>query len=243
VAASRSRPCLLLLPGILCDRRIFRAQSRALRAVADVVIPDTSRIREVRKWLDGLLQRLPRRFGVAGLPRSGLGALELLRLALHCIERLALIGSNAEPASPRAYRRRRYYWCLWRSQGPAALARQVKPTYFQRPTQRRRHSPLVREMALAMSTRAARAQFDWGATRDSVLALWSRFAGPALIVSGVGDQLCPPALQRRLAHANPRAHWDAFARCGHFIPLERPAALNASLRARIATPAQATRDP
>jgi pimeloyl-ACP methyl ester carboxylesterase len=46
-----------------------------------------------------------------------------------------------------------------------------------------------------------------------------------------------------LEHANPRAHWDAFARCGHFIPLERPAALNASLRARIATPAQATRDP
>jgi pimeloyl-ACP methyl ester carboxylesterase len=94
-----------------------------------------------------------------------------------------------------------------------------------------------------MSTRAAREQFDWGATRDSVLALWSRFAGPALIVSGVGDQLCPPALQQRLAHANPRAHWDAFARCGHFIPLERPAALNASPRAWIATPAQATPDP
>lgn len=233
----RARPCLVLLPGTLCDRRVFRAQFRALRAVAHVVIPDTSRIREVRAWLASLLRRLPPRFSVAGFSLGGLWALELLRLAPHRIERLALIGSNAEPASPAALRRGRHYWRMWRSQGPAAVARQVKPGYFHLPAQRQRHAALVRDMAIATSGHAARAQFGWAATRPSALAQWTRFAGPALIVSGAKDKLCPPPVQRRLADANPRATWAELSRCGHFIPLEQPSALAELLYAWIATPA------
>lgn len=239
----RLRPCLVMLPGTWCDRRIFRLQCRALRPVAHVVTPDASGIREVRPWLHNLLLRLRPCLSLAGFSLGGLWARELLRLAPHRIERLAMIGSHAEAASPRAHRRGRHYRRRWHSQGPAAVARQVKPMYFHLPAQGRRHAASIRAMAPATSARAARAQFDWAAARTGGLAAWSRFTGPALIVSGANDRLCPPPLRRRLARANLRARWRALSGCGHFIPLEQPAALAGLLHHWLMTPLAALATP
>ena len=141
------KPTLLLLPGTLCDARIFRHQCRALRDVADLRALDYAGLDRSGAWLDRLLGELPEQFSIAGFSLGGLWALELLRRAPQRVQRLALIASNARPASGRARRRSASQWRVWQREGPAAVARGAKPAYCHHPSQRQRHGPLVRAMA------------------------------------------------------------------------------------------------
>lgn len=224
------KPTLLLLPGTLCDARVFQRQCRALRDVADLRPVDYAQLDPSGVWLDRLLGALPERFSVAGFSLGGLWALELLRRAPQRIERLALIASNARAATAGARRRSASQWRLWRRQGPAAVAGRAKPVYFHHPVQRRRHGPLVRQMASATPTQAARAEFLWAASRPDGLPALQAHAGPLLLVSGAQDRLCPPAWQREMVLARPDAHWLELPRVGHFVPFEAPARLSAALR-------------
>jgi pimeloyl-ACP methyl ester carboxylesterase len=222
-------PCLVLIPGTLCDARIFAHQRRALRGTARVEMLEYDGVRDIPRWVSGALKRLPQQFSVAGFSLGGLCALALLRAAPERVDRVALIASNAEAAGARAGRRSAWLARLWRARGPDAVVRQVKPDYFHHGAVRRRYAALVRDMALSTDGHAALAQFRWAGTRPSGLDLLQRSEQPLLIVSGARDELCPRTLQQRILGARPDAQWIELARCGHFVPLEAPARLTASL--------------
>ena len=224
------KPTLLLLPGTLCDARIFRHQCRVLRDVADLRALDYARLDRSGAWLDRLLGELPEQFSVAGFSLGGLWALELLRRAPQRVQRLALIASNARPASGHARRRSASQWRVWQRQGPAAVARGAKPAYFHHPSQRQRHGPLVRAMADGTPRQVARAEFAWAASRPDSLPALHDFGGPLLLVSGEHDRLCPAAWQREMLQAQPAARWLELPRVGHFVPLEAPGRLSLALR-------------
>ena len=224
------KPTLLLLPGTLCDARIFRHQCRVLRDVADLRALDYARLDRSGAWLDRLLGELPEQFSVAGFSLGGLWALELLRRAPQRVQRLALIASNARPASGHARRRSASQWRVWQRQGPAAVARGAKPAYFHHPSQRQRHGPLVRAMADGTPRQVARAEFAWAASRPDSLTALHDFGGPLLLVSGEQDRLCPSAWQREMLQAQPAARWLELPRVGHFVPLEAPGRLSLALR-------------
>lgn len=224
------KPTLLLLPGTLCDARIFRHQCRALRDLADLRALDYAGLDRSGAWLDRLLGELPEQFSIAGFSLGGLWALELLRRAPQRVQRLALIASNARPASGRSRRRSADQWRVLQRQGPAAVARGAKPAYFHHPSQRQRHGPLVRAMADGTPRQVARAEFAWAASRPDSLPALHDFGGPLLLVSGEHDRLCPAAWQREMLQAQPAARWLELPRVGHFVPLEAPGRLSLALR-------------
>ena len=224
------KPTLLLLPGTLCDARIFRHQCRVLRDVADLRALDYARLDRSGAWLDRLLGELPEQCSIAGFSLGGLWALELLRRAPQRVQRLALIASNARPASGHARRRSASQWRVWQREGPAAVARGAKPAYFHHPSQRQRHGPLVRAMADGTPRQVARAEFAWAAARPDSLPALHDFGGPLLLVSGEHDRLCPAAWQREMLQAQPAARWLELPRVGHFVPLEAPGRLSLALR-------------
>lgn len=221
-------PCLILLPGTLCDERLFARTADRLRGLARV---RTVGYRQMTgpDWCDRLLQRLPPRFLLAGFSLGGLWALELLRRSPQRIDGLALVASNAEAGSRASRRRSTRLWRDWRTAGAAAVARGLKPQYFHAERQRRRHARLVRDMAQSTPRRAARAQFDWAARRPCGLPVLAASQAPLLLVSGATDRLCPRRLQRRIVQARPDAQWVELPRCGHLVPLEAPAALGRAL--------------
>ncbi len=226
-----------MIPGTLCDGRVFAAQRRALRGVADVRVVDVREMRDARQWTRQLLRALPPRFSVAGFSLGGLLALELLRAAPERIERLAMVASNAQAGSRRAGRTSARLWRLWRSAGPLAALNHARAGYFHHALQHQRHAALVEDMALHTPRAAARAAFAWAAQRPESLDVVSRFHGPLLVVSGARDPKCPPAWQRALVQAQPAATWVELPRVGHFISLEAPARLNHSLTRWMQTPA------
>lgn len=222
-------PCLLLLAGTLCDRRVFARQQRALRGVARVVVVDYAELGAPQQWVDTLLRWLPARFSVAGFSLGGICALELLRRAPQRVDRIAMIASNAQPASALGRRKSAWLRKMWRDRGPGEVARQIKPAYFHHASVRRRHAALVHAMALRTPRRAALAQFAWAAERPEGFAALADFRGPLLLVSGAADRLCPPSWQCAMQRAQPAARWTELPRVGHFLPLEAAAALRDAL--------------
>ncbi len=224
-------PCVVMLPGTLCDGRIFAHQARALRGRARVIRLDYSRLVDRQQWTSHLLATLPARFSIVGFSLGGLWALELLRIAPERIERIALVASNALAASARSGRKSAAFWKLWRDHrsGPMGVADSAKPAYFHARRRRLQHATLVRDMAQRTGSAAAHAEFGWAAERPSGHAALAAFDGPLLVVGGSHDKLCPPAFQRDITRAQPRAEWLQIERCGHFIPLEAPVALSRAL--------------
>lgn len=229
-AAQSALPCLVMIPGTLCDGRIFAHQRRALRGIADVRMVGYDELGRVHDWAEALLARLPQRFSIVGFSLGGLWALELLRKAPDRIERLAMVASNAHGASAAGRRKSAWLWKMWRAWGPAAVARHVKPGYFHHEQKRQRHAGLVHDMALRTDRKSAFAEFAWAASRADGRQALAGFAGPVLLVSGAKDRLCTPAMQRVMAQVQPRAQWLELPHVGHFVPLEAPARLSAALR-------------
>ena len=112
-----------MIPGTLCDGRLFDRQARRLRSRVQVVRVDWQHLRQAGDPMAALLRRLPQRFSLAGFSLGGLWAVQLMARAPERVERLALIASNAEASSRRGARRSARLWRLWQAQGPAAVAR------------------------------------------------------------------------------------------------------------------------
>lgn len=222
-------PCLLMIPGTLCDERIFKKQARVLRNVARIVVADYSRLKARSAWLNGLLACLPERFSLAGFSLGGMFALELVRMAPERVDRLALIASNAQPADHLHRQRSRQLGRILQSKGPDHLVRQLQARYFHHEAARRRHSPLIHSMAIETSRKVAIQQFAWAAQRPSSLITLKDFTRPLLIASGALDRVCTARMQRAMREAQPKALWLHFPRCGHFVPLEAAAQLNGAL--------------
>lgn len=226
-----------MIPGTLCDARLFARQKRALRGIADVRMAGYDDLSPTRDWAACLLARLPQHFSVLGFSLGGLWALELLRRAPARIERIAMVASNAQGASAVGRRKSARLWRMWRAQGPSKVARHVKPGYFHHERLRRRHRDMVHDMAVRTRAQAARAEFAWAASRPDGRADLARFAGPLLIVSGAQDRLCTPGMQRAMLQAQPCAQWLELPRVGHFVPLEAGARLGDALRRWMQQPA------
>jgi pimeloyl-ACP methyl ester carboxylesterase len=225
---------LLLLPGTLCDERVFARTQRALRGRAHVIPASYQGMKNRSTWLAALLAQLPDRFYVAGFSLGGLFALEILRLAETRVMGIALIASNAQEATHRSERKSAALRRIWLDRGPSEVAKHVKPAYFHYEATRRRYQSLIYDMAMKTSKRSAFEEFEWAAQRPDGLQVLSRFQGRVLAVSGRQDRLCPPSWQRAMLIAQPNTQWNEFDRCGHFLPLEAPAKLAHVLRHWIA---------
>ncbi|MEG1766991.1 MAG: alpha/beta hydrolase [Comamonas sp.] len=91
-----SRPCVVLLPGLLCDAAVWREQRAAL-AFADCVVPSYGAAASIDDMARGVLAGVAApRFSLAGHSMGGRVALSMARMAPERIERLALLDSGME---------------------------------------------------------------------------------------------------------------------------------------------------
>lgn len=230
---------LIVLPGTLCDQRLFAAVTRRLRPTVCVRVARWRELLGHQKpsWWDG---REP--LNLLGFSLGGIWALQRLARPTWpgtgqppALARLALLGSNAEAASEPTRKRARTQRRLLERQGTAAVARAAKARYFAgrpRPWQAR----LVVQMARSTPRGVARRQLALAAERADGLEAFERFPGPVAVLYGRDDRLCPLPVQQRLQAARQDAVTQAMNRCGHMIPLEAPGRLAQAIRRWLAQP-------
>ena len=101
------RLSLLLLPGLLCDDRLWKPQVEALSDIADIVIADMTRDESMSDMASRALDAAPETFALAGLSMGGYVAFEIMRAASERVTHLALLDTGARADTPEQTMRRK----------------------------------------------------------------------------------------------------------------------------------------
>ena len=214
---------LVLLPGTLCDARVWRAQVDALSGQREVLVCPLGDEETMQGEATAHLRRLPPRFFLAGFSLGGIVAFEFFRQARERIAGLALIASNARP-DPDVSRAKRRSLVAQAKRGDMAgvMRNELLPHYFSELCEHREAlSDLIVAMGRATAQRFAN-QSAYAAERPDSRAMLSSIDVPALILCGQDDRVSPRDCQTEMATAMPHAVLQEVVRCGHFVPLETP---------------------
>ena len=89
---------LILLPGTLCDERLWEMVN--LSDLADVKVCDVSKADTIEGIAKSVLEEAPDKFALAGLSLGGIISLEIMRIAPERVMKLALLDTNPNPPQP-----------------------------------------------------------------------------------------------------------------------------------------------
>jgi pimeloyl-ACP methyl ester carboxylesterase len=232
-----SRIGLVLVPGLLCDARLWRSQADALADLADCRVADATRSDTMAGLARDLLEGCPfERFGLAGLSMGGYVALEVVRQAPERIARLALLDTSARADTPEQSQKRRDFIALAERGRFMGVTDALLPLLLH-PASLRDAAlvSVVKAMAKSVGKEAFIRQERAIMGRSDSLALLQRIACPTLVLCGRQDALTPLARHEEIAAAVPRARLEVIDDCGHLSTLEQPDAVSAALRRWLAT--------
>lgn len=225
---------LILLPGLMCDAAVWRAQITALPA-ARCVVPAWGLSDSLTVMAEQVLREAPTEiFALAGHSMGGRVALEVMRQAPDRVERLALLDTGthtlaAGEAGEKERAGRMALLALARSRGMRALGEQwargmVHPDQLDTP---------LFEAILAMLDRSSPAQFAAQIhallNRPDATPLLAAIKCPTLVLCGADDAWSPPAQHEAMCAALPNARLCIVEHCGHMSTMERPAEISAAL--------------
>lgn len=227
---SAARTPLVLLPGLLCDERLWRDPAAALSDIAAPLVADLTCDTSVDAMAARVLAHALPRFALAAHSMGAYVAFALLRLAPERVARLALVAASATPDSPaRAQQRRAAIASLAQGRflgvGERLLAQMLHPDRMAGPL-----SDEVRAMTLRVGPEAFARQQQAILARPDARPGLAALHMPTLVVVGDADMITPPAESAQIARAVAGAHLATLRDCGHLPPMERPAELSALLR-------------
>ena len=226
---------LVLLPGLICDARIFAAQQERFRCLAiDGFGPLTS----IKAMACNVLDTGPARMSLLGHSMAGRVALEVWRAAPERIERLGLISTGVHMVQPGEAGKRFALRDVGRAQGFEALVDQwltpmVSPAARQTPALMTE----LRTMCLDAGQATFEAQITALLTRPEVESLLPAINCPVLVATGALDVWSPPEQHRAMASALPNAMLRIVEGSGHMLPAEAPQAFNDIIAEWLARPA------
>lgn len=230
---------LVLVPGLLCDGRLWRRQVEGLADLADpILVADATGGDSIAAMARGILRTVPERFWLAGLSMGGYVSLEVVRQAPGRVEGLALLDTSARPDTPEQTEGRLALIELARAGRFDEVWRGLLPkvVHPDRVGETGIRSD-VREMAHSVGPedfeRQERAIIGRPDSRPDLPAI----SCPTLVLCGREDALTPPHLHEELAEGIPGARLHQIDRCGHLSTLERPGAVTRAMRAWLKTPA------
>jgi pimeloyl-ACP methyl ester carboxylesterase len=222
---------LVLLPGLLCDRELWRRQIETLGDVASPWVADLTLDDSMAAMARRVLAAAPPSFALAGLSMGGYCALEIMRQDPARVTRLALLDTGARADSPDQTARRHGLIELAEKGEFHGVTPRLLPLFLH--PDRLKDAELtgrVTAMAHRVGKEAFLRQQKAIMGRIDSRPHLARIGCPTLLLCGRQDQLTPPALHQEMASLIPGALLDVIEDCGHLSAMERPDAVDAALR-------------
>lgn len=222
---------LLLIPGLLCDARLWAGQTQALSEIASCRTPDLTAYESVDQMADGILSQAPEQFALAGFSMGGCVALEIVARAPQRVRQLALLSTNAAGILPQV---RLHYQESIKSLQAEGLAKYLLGAFPRYVAPERVHdsqlwqafSAMGSELGAAVAVRQMRALLGYSGFKGDLRAIIC----PTMLICGEQDERTPVAVHELMAAQIPGAELTVIGGAAHFTPLEQPSAVAAALR-------------
>ncbi len=222
---------VLLLPGLMCDRRLWARQIEALSQ--HTFVGDTTRADNFPDMARDVLSAAPPRFAMAGLSMGGILAFEIWRQAPERVSHIALLDTNARADPPdRKSRRMQQIEEALSGRLRELAIETLKPVYLAE--SHRDDDKLlgtIMDMAMDLGPKVFERQSLALKNRVDSVDTLDTIDCPALVLCGREDALCPVSFHELMASRIPGAKLVVVDDCGHLATLEQPDVVTAELEA------------
>ncbi|WP_082321502.1 alpha/beta fold hydrolase [Stutzerimonas stutzeri] len=230
------KPILLLLPGMICNHRVWAAQAEALSDLVEPCVAVYGPERSVTEMAVAVLRQSPQRFLLAGHSMGGRVAMEMLRLAPERVRGLCLMGTECKPCPAgqqgmQELASRHQLLQIAYADGMPAMAQAWLPRLIaaSRLPDRSLANEIL-QMIADHSPEQLEAHIEAGASRPDSSTQLSSIRVPTLVLAGAEDALRPVAAHREMAALIPDCQLQIISDCGHMLPMEQPCVVNAAMR-------------
>ncbi len=223
---------LILLPGTLCDERLWGHQLKYLSDIAEVTIGDVTKEDSISSLAHSILEKAPKRFALAGLSLGGIISLEIMRIAPERVIKLALLDTNPNPPHyDQIAVWERFINMANNGQFLDIIINHLLPILIH--PNRRKDEALVSmiiDMAKKIGKESYINQLKAVMTRLDQRSILSTIACPTMVLVGKEDMVCPVHMSKFLTESIPTASLEIIEHSGHLSTLEQPEKVSALLK-------------
>ena len=226
------KPVLLLIPGMLCDERIWQAVSPLVGEdvdlrIADVSVGATISALAEAAW-DAISDVGPQRpVFLAGFSLGGYVAIEMVVHQKRPVAGVALISTSARPETAEGRQIREKTNAAMRTNFSKVIDGLVQWGMYQPP------EPVAtgfRAMCQEQGSEVGVRQNAAIAQRADHRAALGRLSLPVILLCGQQDKITPPELTEEMMRLIPSAQYHLIEDAGHMLPLEQPEAVAGIVR-------------
>lgn len=222
---------LVLLPGMMCDARLFGPQIAALSANLPLVLSPITGHDTIERLAAEVLLTAPDRFALAGLSMGGIVAMEVVRQAPDRVDRLALLDTNPRAELDAVKQQREPQIAKVLAGDLAHVMRdELKPNYLANGPLRQDVLDTCMTMALDLGPEVFERQSRALQTRPDQQATLKSVACPTLILMGREDRLCPLDRHELMHELVRGSTLQIVEGAGHLPTLEQPGAVNSAFK-------------
>lgn len=214
---------LVFLPGLLCDKRLFKTQIEAFNKLTITQFINLNAATSIEQMAKLTLKHAPKEFGLVGFSMGGYVAFEILRQNPNAVKKLALISTTARLDTPEMRQRRKDFITLAKRGKFRGITRQLLPQMIA-PSRLQDHE-LTQEIIKMGRDSEAQTFINQETAilgRQESLKLLPKIECPTYIIAGQQDLVTPPECQTTMCRLIPDAHLYLLENTGHMLPMEQP---------------------
>lgn len=221
---------IVLVPGLNCTARIYRAQTEGLWPYGQVTVADNRCHADIKAIAAHILRNAPPSFALAGFSFGGYIAFEMMRQASDRIAKLALLDTSARPDTAEQTAARKIRIAMAQSGRYSEIADMMIPLLLHRDRQTDPEiTGIIRQMSEETGPEASVRELRAIMSRPDSRPLLPSIRCPTLVVVGDDDRVTPLEASQEIAAGIAGARLEIVPQCGHMSPIERPEAVAAAL--------------
>ena len=212
-----------MVPGMMCDERIFSPQIEELSQNLEVTIADISNFSSVSELASDVLKKAPKSFSLLGHSMGGIVAMEIYSQEPKRIEKLILMDTNPKAELDEVkLKREPQIREVNKGKLLEVMRDEMKPNYLAESENKRSVLNICMDMALSLGpdvfinqSRALQSRLDQQNTIQSINI-------PVLIMCGSEDKLCPVERHEMMHNMISDSDLKIINNAGHMPTLEQP---------------------
>jgi pimeloyl-ACP methyl ester carboxylesterase len=214
---------LIMLPGMMCDERLFTPQIEALSIEHEVTVSAICNHSTMQQLAAEVLADAPPTFALAGLSMGGIVAMEICAQAPHRVEKLALMDTNPKAELDEVKKNREpQIKSVIAGKLREVIRDEMKPNYLVDSDRKKTIEGICMEMALSLGSEVFLRQSQALRDRPDQQKTLRSLKIPTLVLCGEQDKLCPLDRHELMQALIPNSTLVVIQNAGHMPTLEQP---------------------